>query len=192
MGQDLRKLFKNDSETDEFTLPKGHLKRFEEKLDVVLPIKKGGKVYVWKIAASFLILASVGLLTYNTLDDTEALKTTVVDVDKSTSENTKISLGNLSPDLKKIEDYYQVNINLELSQLSISDDTKELVNSYMDRLSELHTEYQKLNAELNTIGPNDQLISALINNLQLRLQLLQKLRLKLNELKLTTNETTII
>lgn len=192
MGQDLRKLFENDSEADKLTLPKGHLKRFEEKLDAVLPIKKEGKVYVWKIAASFLILASVGLLTYNTLVDTEALKTTVVDVDKSTSENTKISLGNLSPDLKKIEDYYQVNINLELSQLSISDDTKELVNSYMDRLSELHTEYQKLNAELNTIGPNDQLISALINNLQLRLQLLQKLRLKLNELKLTTNETTII
>jgi len=192
MGQDLRKLVKNDRDKENFTLPKGHIKRFENKLAVAMPIQKKNKVYVWKIAASFLILISVGLFMYNKIDDKEAIKTTVVDVEHPATESTKISLGNLSPDLKKIEDYYQVNINLELSQLAISDDTKELVNSYMDRLSELHTEYQKLNTELNTIGPNDQLISALINNLQLRLQLLQKLRLKLNELKATKNETTII
>jgi hypothetical protein len=42
--------------------------------------------------------------------------------------------------------------------------------------------------ELNQLGPNDQTISALIENLQLRLQLLQKLKKKLNELNTSKNE----
>jgi prefoldin subunit 5 len=62
------------------------------------------------------------------------------------------------------------------------------MDSYMDRLAELNKEYQRLNQELNQMGPNDQTIGALINNLQLRLQLLQKLKTKLNQLKSSKNE----
>ena len=76
-----------------------------------------------------------------------------------------------------------VSINLELSQLEISDKNKTLIDSYMERLEELNMEYKKLNTELNEIGPNDQTITALIKNLQLRLQLLHKLRDKLKELQ---------
>ena len=63
-----------------------------------------------------------------------------------------------------------------------------MVDDYMRRLSELNEEYKKLNIELNEIGPNDQTINALIKNLQLRLQLLQKLKEKLNQLKSSENE----
>ena len=111
-------------------------------------------------------------------------------VDKET-ENTKdqdYSLGDLSPDLKKIENYYVANINLELSRLEVSNENKALVDDYMRRLSELDKEYKRLNIELNEIGPNDQTINALIKNLQLRLQLLQKLKLKLDQLKSSENE----
>lgn len=58
----------------------------------------------------------------------------------------------------------------------------------MKQLDTLNSEYINLNDELNEIGPNDQTISALIQNLQLRLQLLQKLKKKLNELKTSKNE----
>ncbi len=58
----------------------------------------------------------------------------------------------------------------------------------MERLTELNVEYKKLNEELNQVGPNDQTISALIKNLQLRLQLLQKLKEKLNEVQSSKNE----
>ncbi|MEO0902253.1 MAG: hypothetical protein AAFY00_09595, partial [Bacteroidota bacterium] len=54
--------------------------------------------------------------------------------------------------------------------------------------AELDGEYNHLNQELNELGPNDDTISALINNLQLRLQLLQKLKTKLNQLKSSKNE----
>jgi hypothetical protein len=59
----------------------------------------------------------------------------------------------------------------------------------MEQLSGLDQEYKVLNNELNAMGPNDQTITALIKNLQLRLQLLLKLKNKLNELKSSENET---
>lgn len=46
-----------------------------------------------------------------------------------------------------------------------------------------------LNEELNKYGPNDQTITAMIQNLQLRLDLMRKLKVKLNQLKLSKNET---
>ncbi len=59
----------------------------------------------------------------------------------------------------------------------------------MNQLAELNGEYTKLSAELNEIGPNEQTITAMIKNLQLRLQLMHKLREKLNQLKSSKNET---
>ena len=75
--------------------------------------------------------------------------------------------------MQKIESYYVANINLELANLEVSDENNDLVDSYMEQLAMLDAEYKKLNKELNTIGPKDQTIEALIQNLQLRLQLLK-------------------
>jgi uncharacterized protein YeeX (DUF496 family) len=78
---------------------------------------------------------------------------------------------------------------MELSEIEISDDNKAMVDGYMERLAQLNKEYLELNKELNTIGPNDQTIAALIRNLQLRLELLYKLNDQLNSLKSSENET---
>ncbi|MFK5972791.1 MAG: hypothetical protein QM485_05875, partial [Flavobacteriaceae bacterium] len=78
--------------------------------------------------------------------------------------------------------------NLELSKLQISNRNKTMVDDFMYQLSELNQEYKTLNVELNQMGPNDQTITALIKNLQLRLQLLHKLKEKLNALKSSKNE----
>ena len=53
----------------------------------------------------------------------------------------------------------------------------------MEQLDELDNEYAVLNDELNTIGPTEATITALIDNLKLRLELLFKLKNKLKELK---------
>lgn len=192
MGQDLRKMFGDEREKVDYVLKNGHEERFLDKLDEVLPKRKKSSFYKLRIAAGVVILISVGLFTYNATNGSDPIKTTVIDKDETLGNPDAISLGSLSPDLEQVEKYYQVNINLQLSQLEISQDNKALVDSYMVRLSELNDEYQKLNKELNSIGPNDQLISALIKNLQLRLQLLEKLQNKLNELKSSKNETNRI
>lgn len=187
MAQDLRKLFKEEK-AKRYPMKDGHEERFLELLDKELPLKRKSTFYFIKIAASVLVLFSLGIYTYiNYKSDT--LPQQVI-VEKET-ENTKVqgySLGDLSPELKNIETYYVANINLELSRLEVSNENKTMVDDYMRRLSELNEEYKRLNIELNEIGPNDQTITALIKNLQLRLQLLQKLKEKLNQLKSSENE----
>ncbi len=193
MARDLRKLFEKEREEKRFKMKEGHEDRFFSKLDRELPKdppKK--KVFsLWmQIAASVVVAVGLSFYYLNSnegpVDSDE--KVTVVDRDTPNIGVQGISLGDLSPDLKKIETYYTTNINLQLSELADDPGNKELVDSYMDRLAELNKEYHRLNQELNDLGPNDQTINALINNLQLRLQLLQKLKTKLNQLKSSKNE----
>ncbi|WP_108246591.1 hypothetical protein [Muricauda brasiliensis] len=193
MARDLRELFEKERKQKSFKMKEGHEDRFFAKLEKELPKDppKRKVISLWmQIAAS--VVVAVGLSVYyfsgngGTVEPDE--KITVVDRDNPSKEAQGISLGDLSPDLKKIETYYTTNINLQLSELADDPGNKELVGSYMDRLAELNKEYQRLNQELNDYGPNDQTIGALINNLQLRLQLLQKLKSKLNQLKSSKNE----
>jgi hypothetical protein len=158
-------------------------------LDKELPVRRKSTFYFIKIAASVLVLFSLGIYTYTNYESVTPQQSVVV-VDKGVKQTSEqgYSLGDLSPDLKKVENYYVTSINLELSRLEVSGENKALVDDYMSRLSELDEEYKRLNIELNEIGPNDQTITALIKNLQLRLQLLQKLKLKLNQLKSSENE----
>ncbi len=187
MARDLRKLFEDEQKEEQFVMNEDHEKRFMELLEKELPKQKKASFYILKIAAAILVLVGIGTVFYMSREDS-SIKTTIVDKNPGVGARTGISLGDLSPDLKKVENYYVANINLELSKLNISGDNKELVDNYMERLAELNIEYKNLNEELNQIGPNDQTISALIKNLQLRLQLLQKLKEKLNEVKSSKNE----
>jgi len=187
MARDLRKLFEEEQKEEQFVMNEDHEKRFMELLEKELPKQKKSSFFILKIAAAILVLVSVGTVFFMGMEDSK-IKTTIVDKNPGVEAKTGISLGDLSPDLKKVENYYVANINLELSKLNVSGDNKELVDSYLERLAELNIEYKNLNEELNQIGPNDQTISALIKNLQLRLQLLQKLKEKLNEVQSSKNE----
>ena len=189
--QDLRTLFKEKRESENFELKVGHKSRFLNRLDLELPKKTKSKWFIFRIAASVILMFGLGFYWYSSLNGNKIPEIITVDTNKNKETIKTISLGDLSPDLKKIEQYYVATINLELAQLEISDENKVVVDSYMERLAELNSEYQVLTKELNTIGPNDQTISALIQNLQLRLQLLKKLKEKLTELKSSKNETAI-
>jgi hypothetical protein len=191
MAQDLKKLFKEQREEKTYQMKEGHAERFFSKLETELPEKSKPNSYFWlKIAASVLIM--IGLASYFFMNtETSTVPETSI-VDAKDNIETNISLGDLSPDLEKIENYYVANINLELANLNVSDDNKDIVDGYMEQLAALDLEYKKLNKELNDFGPNDQTIEALIQNLQLRLQLLKKLKQKLNQLKLSKNEQATI
>jgi len=189
MAQDLRELFKEQRENEKFSMKKGHEERFLEHLEEELPIHKKSTSYQWlKIAASVAVLLSVtGYFFLQNQSKTKDIKTTVVETGADKTKRT-ISFGDLSPELKKVENYYVANINYELSKLEVSEENKEMIDGFLSRLEELNVEYKDLNKELNELGPNDQTIEAAINNLQLRLQLMQKLKSKLNQLKSSKNE----
>ncbi|MEP5831785.1 MAG: hypothetical protein ABJ300_16015 [Maribacter dokdonensis] len=187
MEQDLREMFKNDREKQKHAIKPGHEERFLKKLEKSIPSNKTTKWGWLHIAASVVVLVSLSL-GFWFLSGNDENTVTVVQNDKEKKQKTEFTFGDLSPDLKKVENYYVANINLELAKLEVSPDTKGLIDSFMEQLNNLNLEYKTLNKELKELGPNDQTITALIENLQLRLQLLQKLKRKLNELKLSKNE----
>ncbi|RFN60017.1 hypothetical protein [Marixanthomonas ophiurae] len=199
MAQDIRKMFENRPE--EITKPsKGHETRFEKKLEEAFGETKTRKPqpssnFIWlKVAAIAIVLLSVGFFGYQQLSKENPIE--VVEAPKQNTEtNTnlaKITLGDLSPELKKVENYYQTGINVQLASLKIKGDNKELIDGYMNQLSKLNKEYKRLTLDLNEAGPSEATITALIDNLQLRLELLFKLKNKLKELKNQKDETTSI
>ena len=187
MSQDLRELFKREKQ-HKYRMKTGHEDRFLELLDENFPRQKKSYRFYWAVAASVVLLLGIGVYFIGSDSTGQPANSTIVEKADDISKDNTLSLGDLSPDLKRIEDYYVANINLQLSQLEISPENKVLVDSYLEQLGELNNEYSSLNNELNQIGPNNQTIAALIKNLQLRLELLYRLEDKINELKSSENE----
>lgn len=176
MPKDLRKMLQNEQLETMGTskLSRNHRKNFEAKLQKELYTSKQKSNQFLKIAASFLVIVGLGssIFYYSTGSDT------------TTSETAKIeSLGSISPELKKIEDYYLASIYTEISNLKETPENKELLNGYLEKIGELTKEYKVLTEELNNEGLNEKSINALIDNLQLRLKLLYQLKEQINELK---------
>jgi hypothetical protein len=180
MAQDLRKLLKEDQKLSRHKMPKGHESRFLEKLDEQLPEQPKENIFSFnflKVAASVVILLGLAFIAFKYLG-----KTDQINVPEQVVENTKSSIEDVSPGLKKVEDYYLASINSELSKIKYTPETKELFDSYIQRLGELTKEYDRLAKELVESGPNENTVNALIDNLKLRLNLLHRLKEKLSEL----------
>ncbi|NNJ88768.1 MAG: hypothetical protein HKP53_05155 [Eudoraea sp.] len=188
MRQDLRDLFKEEREK-KHRLKAGHETRFEDRLTRAFPKRKRSPLRIWGIAASVIVLLGLGGVFFQQTSDTDPDKTVELSGEGVQEQAQGISLGDVSPDLKKVETYYVTSINMELADLELSSENKVVVDDFMSRIGELNKEYMALNQELNEVGPNEQTIAALIRNLQLRLQLLLKLKEKLHQLKSSENET---
>ena len=193
MQQDIRELLKDYKEKS-IEMSGNHKTKFEDLLQKKIHQKKPKKHYIkWmSVAASVVLLVSLAINFYPTqtiegnLDNSDA---------KIESSQSQISLGSISPEFQTIETYYRNSIKLEISQLEMTEENKEIVDGYLFKIAELTKEYTSLTKELNTKGVNDATIDALIRNLQLRLQLLKRLQKQLKNFKnLNTkqNETQIL
>lgn len=194
MAQDIRELFENDDFQPTEKLSRGHQKRFESKLDKALPPATKGSFYFYrKIAVVLIVAIGVGFFFWNTTGDSgneiELVDTLKEEDSQKETEEKRFQLSDISPEFKKIENYYLAGINLELANLGINNDNKALIDAFMLELEELDKEYQRLNAELNETGPNEQTIEAMLSNLQLRLDLLRKLKTKLNQIKKSKSDS---
>lgn len=190
MAQDIRKLLKDYPEK-QVHLPKGHEARFLVKRDKAFSNTSQKKSLPWfKMGVAAALLVGAGIFTLLQFRSGETVSTQLSSEvpEKTTLVNKQMTLADVSPDLQKIENFYLTGINVQLASLEFSDDNKELVDGYMQRLSDLDEAYQQLNKELADMGPNEATINALIDNLKLRLELLFKLKNKLEELKNQNNE----
>lgn len=199
MARDIKKMFEN-YKPEPVEVPTGHKARFASKLDKAFSetiTKKEDTLIPWlKIAAVAVLLVTVSFFGYQQLSKSGSKisnDSNKVVVENNTENNEtankpKLTLADISPDLKKVEEYYMTGINVQLASLKITEDNKELVDGYMQRLAELDKEYSSLSIELSKVGPTEATVTALIDNLKMRLDLLFKLKNKLKELKTQNNE----
>ncbi|AUP77742.1 hypothetical protein [Flavivirga eckloniae] len=184
MAQDIRELFKNDKVTHE-KMPKNHQQRFLEKLDEAMPVASKPKFNWMYMAASVVLLIG---LSFGAFKYFQPEPDKPIEVVKANIDETK-TLGDVSPGLKKVEDYYLASINLELSKIEYTSETKDLFDGYLQQLDELDKEYKRLSEELTESGPSELTVNALIDNLKFRLNLLYRLRAQLKELNTSDNIT---
>lgn len=200
MAQDIRKMFQEDT-TLPSNPPKGHQKRFEARLEEALPQENkkdsGRMFYFLRIAAVLVVVLGISFFFLNREGEIGGEQFTDAPVETETESAEEIpvtkeyQLSDVSPEFKKIEDYYLASLNMELAKLDVNDSNKELIDSFMTQLAGLDREYQKLNAEISETGLTEGTIEAMVSNLQLRLDLLYKLKNKINDInqsKIKENE----
>lgn len=195
MGQDIREMFRNEEQDNRSALPKGHQKRFLEKLNQEMPSEERSLAWnqLLKVAAVIVVILAAGLFFISRTSSEEAgnqiVDTETQPVKASEEKNeSDYRLSDVSPEFKKVEDYYLASLNIQLAKIDLTPENKELVDSFMSKLETLDQEYVALNTEIEQSGINEETIEAMIANLQLRLDLLKKLKTKLNELKQSKNE----
>ena len=194
MAQDIRDIMKASS-SQEPKLPKGHKARFETRLQANFSPNKtlqaSSPMQIWiKIAAVAIAFVAVSVFGYYQLSKNrlgDRLVESAPGVESQTDEKL-VHLADISPDLKRVEQYYTSGIKDVLASLTITTDNKDVIDGYMQQLQVLDLEYESLNLELTQAGPTEETITALVDNLKLRLELLMKLKTKLKELKNNTNE----
>lgn len=185
MPKDIRDLMK-DFQPVNLELSENHEGNFLNKIEEAFPKKK--KSYQWLyVAASVVVLLGFGITFYpdsgsETENPSKEIKT------------EEVNLGDISPEMKKIEDYYLTAINYEIASLEVTPENKALLDEYFEKISKLDNDYKRLNQRLKNEGITNEVINFLITNLQLRLQLLIQLKDQINELqpKENSNENIII
>ena len=167
-------------------MPENHQARFLKKLDGALPVSKKSKFGWLRIAASIVVLLGLSFGAFKYFQPIEI--ETLPEIANTETVETK-TLGDVSPGLKKVEDYYLASINLELSKMKYTPETKELFDGYLEQLNELDKEYKRLSLDLTESGPSELTVNALIDNLKFRLNLLYRLREQLEQFNASDVDT---
>lgn len=177
MKVDLRKKLKNEKMMRE--LSNDHRSVFERKLKKELHSSTGFPLKYLMIAASIMVLFGMGYIL-NLAQDSPR--------DEIQVAETKVTLEEYSPELKKLENYYLTAINFELANLKVTDANKAVLKEYFRKMNTLTNEYKLQSEQLKMDKIDEELINNLIDNLQMRLQLMIELKNELKKLKSKENE----
>ncbi len=195
MAQDIRELLKQDKQIPAEKIKEGHQQRFMSRLEKELPKETRSFSYNWlKIAASIVVILSVSIFSFNRFGNSNPEKDGIVNLDNGVKDATVVvnkqssTLAEISPEYQEVENNILTSIKFQLSNITVDNTNRELVESFKVRLDNLDKEYQRLNKELMEVGPNVQSVEAMMENLKIRLSLLSRLKDKLKELEQIENE----
>ena len=177
MPKDIRDILKEAQSSKE--LKDNHRERVEKRLQQMHTPKKKSNFFLLKIAASIMLIVSVGYFAFNG---------NLVEVDAPIEATKIVDLKSVSPEMKQIEEYYLTAINYEIASLETTPENQAILDDYLDKIGKLTDDYSRLNKEISEVGINEKTVNAMITNLQLRLQLLLQLKDTLNEMKTSKNK----
>ncbi|MBN4066126.1 hypothetical protein JYT51_02220 [Candidatus Amoebophilus asiaticus] len=153
-----------------------HFERFQSRIN---ENRKFRFSILIKIAASVIIALSVSLYYYNSLDDRLL-----------THEKNELTLGDISPDLEEVENYYSIIVSNKLAEaemLEVSD--KVQYNYIIEQLALLENDYELLKKELAVNYADERIINSMIQNYRIRIRLIEQyLKMIINKTKPKNHE----
>ena len=174
--KDIDDLFRNQ-DFDIAEPASGHQERFLEKLKEQSSHSKKGKLrMLWTpilaVAASLLLVI---MLTGNFTG--------------FGITNNQGDLAKVSPEMKETQLFYTTLIKTELAKVNSvkSPETEAMVNDALAQMEKLDMEYEKLKKDLVKSGQDKRVIFAMVSNLQQRIDILNNVLSRIEEIKKLKN-----
>lgn len=170
-NKDFDELFNRlEGHWDEHEPEDGHQIRFLDRLQPVAEKKKRSSLWpVLSVAATVLVMLGIFFIYNNT---------------GTTNDSTSEALASISPEARKTQNYFASVIDIELAKIEKeqSPEAQKIVKDALFRMEKLEKDYEDLTKQLLKDGENDQLLNAMIINLQTRVSFLQEV---MNQIKNT-------
>jgi hypothetical protein len=153
----------------------GHLERFNRKLEIMFgakTIKRSIVPYLLRAAVVTLLLTLSSLWTWDHF---------------IRSDRNRMTLGDVSPEYKEVENYYVHQVNLMESEIGNIDlknnpEQKQILFTEMKSMDSVYVQLQK---ELKANPDDERIINAMIEHYQTKMDVMNYI---LNQLKAIRNE----
>ena len=164
MEDKLENRFKELKHKFDFEEPEiGHFERFEARLNK--PKKRLIPISYLAIAASFTLLFGLWL--------------------GSSYSEPKMELAMVSSEMEEAQNYFLTSIEkqLETIEKERNDDSEEIIKDSFEQIEKLEFQYKRLTLELRENSEDKRIIFAMISNFQQRIDVLQNLLIKIEDIK---------
>lgn len=165
---DLEKYIKAHREEFDLVEPQsGHAERFALQMEKQLHGDHKSRMLFWRIAASVIILVVLSLSIWlPKMDNPENV------------QYSSLSLSDISTEFAEVENYYKSRLEEESKKLEALSTNDPEVAAYQKEIENLGIIYSDLEKQLYQSGTHEQVIQAMIENLRLRLTLIENLEKK--------------
>ncbi|MEZ4802732.1 MAG: hypothetical protein R2797_08150 [Gelidibacter sp.] len=175
----LNELFENLKDEFDVEMPHlGHQERFLSKLNTVDSKAVETKSKSFKLWKPLMAVAATLVLCFSLM--------TILNQQPETKD-----LASVSPELSKTQDFFTSTIETELNKLNKerTPETKVLIDDAMKQLKTLENDYESLKKDLTESGDDKRVIYAMISNFQNRIDVLQNVMERIDEVKQMTQIT---
>lgn len=146
----------------------------EKEKSKIIPLFRKVAIHASTAAAVFLIM----FFYYNS--EEAVTETTVAQSEEVVAPEHIID--QIAPDFEETEAYFQVQLTRKVNKVSeYAEQYPEVYDDIIADLEELQVEYESLKIDLNDNMANQEIIESMIQNYQIRLEILENLLDKLQE-----------